>query len=134
MLRVRGVSLPACKVGRGVSNWGGLERGDLVRATMKEALTVYVAPVNESGSGAWARSPTPDARVLMSDPSYRVLTVQYPNGDTQTFKIGLHTLMQDIEAGDSVAIRPMEAVELRVRRRSNREPGSRSSPGAVSAG
>lgn len=134
MLRVRGVSLPACRIGRGVRNWGDLDSGDLVRVTMKEALTVYVAPASESGSGAWARSLTPDARVLIADPSYRVLTVQYPNGETEAFKIGLHTPMQDIAAGDSVAIRPMEAVELRVRRRSIREQGSRSSRGAVSAG
>jgi hypothetical protein len=54
---------------------------------------------------------TPQARVLLVDPSYRLLTVQYPNGRMETFKIRLHTRIGDIEAGDAVTIRPAEVVE-----------------------
>lgn len=133
VLSVRGVSLPACRIGRGVRNWDDLRRGDRVRATLKEILTLYVAPANESGPGAWARGLRPSARVLVADPSYRVLTLQYPGGETETFKVALHARMNGIEAGDAVAIRAAEASELRVRRPSNREAGSRSTPSAGSA-
>lgn len=69
-----------------------------------------------------------DARVLVADRSYRVLTVQYPNGQTDAFKVGLRTPMKDIEAGDAVVIRPVEIIEAHVRRRSSQEEGSRSRP------
>lgn len=103
-LSVRGVPLPACRIGPSVRNWVDFRRGDRVRATVREVLTVYVAL---RGS--------PDARVLLVDPSYRVLTVQYPNGEAEAYKIGLNTRMEGIEAGDSVAIRPVEVIELRRR-------------------
>lgn len=112
------------EIGQRVRNWGDVRIGDRVSATLEEELTVYVAPAilskgpttESRGPNAGGRGPPPDARVLVVDPSYRVLTVQYPNGDTEAFKIGLHTPMEGIEAGDSVAIHPVEVIELRVRR------------------
>lgn len=106
-LSVRGVSLPAYKVGQSVRNWGDIRVADHVRATIEEVLTVYVA-------GAVGGSP--DARVLVVDPSYRLLTVQYPNGGADTFKIALHTRMSGIEAGDAVAVRRAEVTGLHVQR------------------
>lgn len=103
-----GVPLPAYRVGRRVRNWDDVHIGDQVRATLEEALTVYVAPEHESTS--------PSARVLLVDASYRLLTIQYPNRENETFKVGLHTAMSGIQPGDSVAIRPVEVIELRVRR------------------
>ena len=115
-MSVRGVPLPAYRIGPGVRKWGDIHVGDQVRATIKEVLTVYVPPANARSS---------DARVLVVDPSYRLLTVQYLTGGMETFKIGLHTRMKDIEAGDSVAIRPVEAVELRARRHSQSATSAR---------
>lgn len=54
---------------------------------------------------------TPEARVLVVDPSYRLLTVQYPSGRTETFKIRLRTRINDIEPGDAVTIHPVGVVE-----------------------
>jgi hypothetical protein len=116
-LSVRGVPPATYKIGRGVRNWDEVRVGDRVRATIKVVLTVYVARANASGSsnvGVLSRSP--DARVLVVDPSYRLLKVQYTKGGTETFKIGLHTRMKGMEPGDSVAIRPVEVIGLRVRR------------------
>ena len=124
-LSVPGFPLSTYKVGRGVLNWDDIQIGDRVRATVQEVLTVYVAPA--------IRNRSPDARVLVADPGYRLLTVQYPNGATETFKVGLHTRMEGIEAGDSVATRPAEVVELRVRRHSNREDSPRPSRSATPA-
>jgi hypothetical protein len=126
-LNVQDGPLVVCNVGPGVHNWGDIHVGDQVRAKIREVLTVYVGPANESG----VRSRSPDARVLVADPSYRLLTVQFPNGGTATFKIGLGTRMKGIEAGDFVAIRPVAAVKLRVRQHSSREASSRSSASAT---
>ena len=124
VLSAPGFPLATYKIGRGVRNWRDIQTGDRVRATIEEVLTVYVAPVNKR---------PPDARVLVVDPSYRLLTVQYPNGRTEIFKLGLHTRMEGIEAGDSVTIRPVEVIEMRVQRRSNREESSRPSRSPTSA-
>jgi hypothetical protein len=131
VLSVRGTSLPACRIGRGVRHWRRLHSGDRVRARIEEVLTVYVPPANEPARAhGGARARAASARVLTVDPSYRLLTLQYANGGTETFKIGLHTRMGGIRAGDSVTVRPVEVLELRARRRASREKGSRSSPSA----
>jgi hypothetical protein len=112
-----GIPVTVCRIGRGVRDWGDIRIGDRVRARIEEVLTVYLPPVNEAGGpGVSVGSRSPDARVLVVDPSYRVLKVQYPNGGTEAFKVGLHMPMSDLEAGDFVAIRRAEVVELHVRR------------------
>jgi len=90
-----------------VRNWGEIRKGDQVKATVREVLTVYVPPVPNRSQ---------DARVLVVDPSYRVLTVQYPNGVTEALKVGLGARLEGIEAGDSIAIHPVEVIKLRLRR------------------
>ena len=111
VLNIDGIPMPY-EVGRGVHHWSRVRAGDEVSATFKEALTIYVASLKEM------RGP-PHARVLLVDPSYRLLQVQYANGATTIFKVGLHTRMQGIEAGDAVTIGAGEVTELHVRRRSN---------------
>jgi hypothetical protein len=135
VLRVRGVALPACRVGRNVRDWARIRAGDEVRATIREMLTVYVQPANGSGGPPVAfPGLSQDARVLAADPSYRLLTVQYPDGETETFKIGLHVRTEGIGPGDSVAIRPVEAAGLHVRRHPDREESSHASARAGSPG
>ena len=99
-------------IGRGVRNWGDVHTGDDVRATITEVLTLYLAPANGRGR-------PPDAHVLVVYPSYRLLKVQYANGGTGTFKVGLHMRMKGIEAGDAVTIHPVAVTKLRLRRHSN---------------
>jgi hypothetical protein len=106
-LSVPGFRPAACNVPPGVLDWNHIQIGDRVRATMKESLTVYIAPALAIRS--------PDARVRDVDPSYRLLTLQSPSGETQTFKVRLHTPMDGIEPGDSVLIHPLELTEIRVR-------------------
>lgn len=133
-LSAAGTPMGVYEIGPGVHNWGDIRIGDLVHAQVEEVITVYVAPASEhGGSETGARSRSPDARVLAVDPSYRLLTVQYPNGERETFKIALHTSTGDIEAGDFVSIRQAEVVELRVRRHSGRQQISRSRERAAAA-
>lgn len=115
-LSMPAVPLSTYRIGPRVRDWADIRIGDRVRATIREVLTVYVAPADGSSSpGVGPRRRPADARVLAVDPSYRVLTLRYPNGVTEGLKIGLHTQMRGIAAGDSVTIRPLDVVELRVR-------------------
>lgn len=104
-LSMPGVALATYRIGRAVPDWSDIRVGDRVRATTREDLTVFVAPPDGSA----------DARVLVVDPSYRVLTLRYPNGGTEAFKIGLHARMRGIEAGDSATLHPLDVIELRPR-------------------
>jgi len=116
----RGAAPIQMRIAPDVRHWDDLRPGDQIRPKLKERLTVYVAPQLESGSKGvtgWSE----DARVLLIDPSYRLLTVQYPNGGTDTFKVSLNTRLKDMEPGDSVAIELIEAVKLGVRRHPSRQ-------------
>lgn len=109
-LRVAGVPL-FYGIGPRARHWGDVQAGDVVRATLLEVLTVYVPSPGEKGV-------SPDARVLIVDPSYRLLKVQYANGGTVTFKVALKAPMSGIQAGDAVKIHPVEVLKLRLRRHS----------------
>ena len=104
------------KVSPGVSDFEKIRFGDKVEATVAEELSVYVLRDGQlAGPGGQPETITADARVLSVDPSYRLLTLQYPNGESETFKVGLETKLREMESGDSVVIRPVEAVSLRKR-------------------
>jgi hypothetical protein len=102
----------------GVRNLEDVHAGDQIRPTIRGNLTVYVAPQPERGDGGMTGGPRA-SRVLVIDPSYRLLAVQYPDGRTDTFKVGLNTRLKDMEPGDSVAVNTFEAVDLRIRRQSS---------------
>jgi hypothetical protein len=114
VLSVNGIPL-SYEVGQHVRHWDDVRVGDEVSATLKEEMTVYVAPLRQKMGPA-------DAYVLVVDPSYRLLKVQYANGGTVTFKARLRTQMEGIEAGDAIKMFPGEVTELRLRRHSNAAP------------
>jgi hypothetical protein len=94
-----------------VSGLDDIKAGDVVQATVTEDLTIYVL---HDGQLPDARGTVSvDARVLMVDPGYRLLTLQYPDGQKETFKVPLGTRLEQMEAGDSVVIRPLEVLALR---------------------
>jgi len=103
------------RVGPKVSDFDRIKAGDKVEATMAQELTVYVLKNGQLPvAGGPPRAVKSDARVLMVDPSYRLLTLQYPNGRNETFKVGLDVKLLEMEAGDDVVIRTSEAVALEV--------------------
>ena len=102
------------KVSSGVSDLNRFRSGDKVRATVSEQLSVYVLRDGQlPGAGGTVQTIMANARVLSVDPSYRLLTVQYPNGQNETFKIGLDGRLREMEAGNDVVIRPVEVLALR---------------------
>ena len=103
------------KVGPKVSNFEQIKAGDTVQATVAEELTILVMKKGQpQAEGGNVERLDADAKVLMVDPSYRLLTLQYPDGHTETFKVGLDVRLQQMDPGDDVMIRAVETVALRV--------------------
>jgi hypothetical protein len=106
------------KAGSHVANFDQIRVGDQVKATLAQQLTVCVLRNGQlPGAGGVAETLKADAEVLAVDPSYRLLTLRYPNGQTETFKVGLGAKLQQTEPGDDVVVTTVEAVALRVHRR-----------------
>jgi hypothetical protein len=98
------------KLGPKVSNLDDITVGGVVQATVTEELTVYVL---RDGQLPGASAQAVHARVLAVDPSYRLLKLQYPDGAHETIKVPLGTRLEQMEAGDSVIVRPVEVIALR---------------------
>jgi Cu/Ag efflux protein CusF len=91
-----------------------LKAGDKVKVKVLEELTVYVSRSDQVEARTVAGLPEyADARVLSLDRSYRLLTVRFPNGRDETFKVSLQVRLSEMEAGDEVSIRPVQAIALR---------------------
>jgi hypothetical protein len=105
------------KVGQKVSSLDRVKAGDRIRATVAEELTVYVLHDGQLPGVSSPETIATDAKVLSVDPSYRLLTVQYPDGRNETFKVAKEVKLKQMEAGDDVVIRVIEVISLRVQKR-----------------
>jgi len=105
------------KVASNVSNLDRLKPGDRVQATVAEELTVSGRRDGHLAS-AGGSPPTivTDAQVLSVEPSYRLVTLHFPDGHNETFKVSRRVKLDDMETGDEVTIRPVEAIALRIKK------------------
>jgi len=103
------------RVSAKVSRLGQLKPGDQLRATVLDELSVYALRAGEPASIAGEHIEV-DARVLSVDRSYRLLIVQYPDGEHEIFKVGLGVKLGTMHAGDAVVIRPLELIALKRRK------------------
>jgi len=97
-----------------VGDLGHIMAGQRIRVTVTVDISVYVLR-DEPGSGGLPGLIKPDARVRSVDAGYRLLTVQFPNGGTQILKLSLSARLDQMAPGDGVVIRPIEAIDVRVR-------------------
>jgi hypothetical protein len=106
------------RAGPNVSDLAHLTPGATVTARVAEELTVYVSPDGGvPGDDAKTLAGT-QAKVLSVDASYRLLTLQHPDGWAQTYKVGLGVQLNHMQPGDAVMIQtPRELVSLSVRKR-----------------
>ena len=93
-----------------------VQTGQTIKAKVTELLTVYLLDNGQLPDGSTAASLGVNARVLTVDPSYRLLTVQYANGQSEIFKPGIGTLVQKMAPGDSVVIKPGTVTSIKIRK------------------
>lgn len=97
-----------------VKHWRALRVGEEIDAEVRNVLTVSIPPPRK-GLDRDTMTHPPDARVLIAEPSYRLLTLQYPDGSTDTFKVALDAQLRTVTPGSWVAIHPDEVLGLRAR-------------------
>ncbi len=103
-----------CKVGAKVEIPGRIQVGDQVKATVSEELAVYSLEHGRLPDGTTAEALGINAKVMLVDPSYRILTLQYPDGQSEKLKVGLGTRMEQMSPGDSVVVRPKEVTAVKI--------------------
>src|ERR1700739_4520558 len=90
----------AYSVGPAVTGLKQIKAGDTVEATVAEELAVYILREGElPGPNGTFRRVASDAKVLLVDPSYRLLTLQYPDGRDETFKAGFCVRLGEMAPG-----------------------------------
>jgi len=100
-----------------VKNLSQVRAGDKARATVAQELSVYVLRNGQlPGIDGKSEPVSPDAKVLMVEPSYRLLTLQYSNHQIETLKVGLEAKLSEMEAGDAVVVKTTELLALRVQK------------------
>jgi hypothetical protein len=102
------------RAGPNLKNFDRILAGQTVKATVTYQLAVYALDNGRLPDGSTAQTLGVNAKVLLVDPSYRLLTLQYPNGQSEIFKPGLDTKMQQMSPGDSVVVRPLEVTAIKV--------------------
>ena len=102
------------KVGDQVKNFDRIQVGNQVEASVTEELAIYILENGRLPDGTTAESLGVNAKVLIVEPSYRILTLQYPNGQREVFKPGLGIRMEQMDPGDDVVVRPREVTAIRV--------------------
>jgi len=103
------------KIGPNVKHLDQLQVGSQIKAKTTEELAVYLLADGKLPDGSTAQSLGCNAKVMIVDPSYRLLTLQYPDGSTETVKPGLGTKMMEMAAGDDVVVKPVELVKLKIK-------------------
>lgn len=105
------------KVDPKVKNFDQVKAGDRVKVTVTEELAVYVLENGRLADGTTAETLGVNAKVLQVDPSYRILTLQYPNGRLEKVKPGQGTRMEQMAPGDSVVVRFGEVTAIRIKKK-----------------
>lgn len=104
--------------GPDVKDFSKVRAGDTVRATVAQELSIYVLKNGLlPGVDGKSESIKSDAKVLTIEPSYRLLTLQYPSHRAETLKVALNTKLQEMESGDDVVIATTQLLALRVKNR-----------------
>ena len=101
-------------VGPKVKNFDQVKAGDQVKVTVEDELAIYILLDGRLPDGTTAETLGVNAKVLWVDPSYRLMTLQYPNGQSEKFKVELGAKLQEMAPGDDVVVKPKEVTTLRI--------------------
>jgi hypothetical protein len=103
------------RAGSKLSTFDHITAGQKVAVSFTEELTIYVSS-DHPAPVADAAPLVANAKVLSVDPSYRLLTLEYPDGWRETVKVSPDVKLAMVEAGDDVAIQLLEVVALATRK------------------
>jgi hypothetical protein len=102
-----------CTISSQVKNLDQIQAGDQVKVTLAEKLAVYVLKDGRlTGADGTGEVIPFIARVQTVDPSYRLLTLQYVNGQTEVLKADLDAKLMEMQPGDAVVLQSAEAVAI----------------------
>ena len=107
------------QAGPTVNNLDQVKAGDVVKATVKAELSVYILDHGRlPGADGTSRARTINfnAKVLTVDPSYRLLTLQFTNGQNLTIKAGLNVRLEKMAPGDDVVLRSNEVTAIEIKK------------------
>ena len=102
-----------------VTNLAQVKIGDQVKATVKAELSVFILDNGRlPGANGTTRARTINfnAKVLKVDASYRLLTLQFTNGQTLTIKTALDVRLEDMAPGDDVVMRSNEVTAIEIKK------------------
>jgi hypothetical protein len=88
--------------------------GDQVKATVEDELAIYILENGRLPDGTTAGTLGINAKVLQVDPSYRLLSLQYSNGQSEKYKAGLDAKLLEMAPGDDVVAKPKEVTALHI--------------------
>jgi len=121
------------KVGKDVRNFAQLKRGDTIKATLLDALAVYIqkmggrptatetqtvmlAPKGAKPGMIVANTIRVTGKIQLVDMTNRMVTITGPGGMSKGFKVGHNVDLRGLRAGDDVVVRYTEAVALDVQK------------------
>jgi hypothetical protein len=102
-----------------VKNLDRVKVGDTINATVKAELAVYILDhgmmPNADGTSR-PRSINFNAKILQVDPSYRLLTLQFDNGQKLAIKAALDVMLEKMAPGDDVIMRANEVTGIAIKK------------------
>ena len=118
-----------CKVAPEVANLGQVQVGSKVKATLTDAVAIFLVkngPPPSAGAGVTVTGPaesghpasvvlqTTDvrAKVFRVDRSYRLLRLEYADGSRKEYKAALPDTLENVEKGDEVVVRSTETLAI----------------------
>lgn len=117
------------KVGKDVRNLAQLKKGDTIKATVIDAIAVYLQKTGARPSATETQTVTlaprgtkPEmivsntiritGKVQLVDTRNRAVTMTGPSYKSKTFKVGSNVDLSGLKAGDNIVVRYTEAVAL----------------------
>jgi hypothetical protein len=108
----------SCTVNPLVANFDQVQVGDQIKLTLNLKLAVYVLQDGRlPGAGGKAEIIPFIAKVQTVDPSYRLLKVQFTNGQTAELKTSLDVNLMEMQPGDAVVLQSAEAAEISIEKK-----------------
>ncbi len=117
-LKLADGTLLACTVSPSVENFSQVQAGDEIKVALDLKLAVYVLKDGRlPGAGGKEEVIPFIAKVQTVDPSYRLLKVQFTNGQTAELKTSLDAKLLEMQPGDAVVLQSAEATAIKIEKK-----------------